>query len=53
LLAGGAWKGTLPQLSGLMQLYELIKAHVFAAERIHGDDTTGDEGGRGTMPQPM
>src|SRR3984885_8761200 len=25
----------------LMPLYELIKAHVFAAERIHGDDTTG------------
>jgi transposase len=24
----------------LMPLYELIKAHVFAAERIHGDDTT-------------
>jgi len=23
-----------------MPLYELIKAHVFAAERIHGDDTT-------------
>jgi transposase len=23
----------------LMPLYELIKAHVFAAERIHGDDT--------------
>jgi hypothetical protein len=21
-------------------LYELIKAHVFAAERVHGDDTT-------------
>jgi len=26
--------------SALMPLYELIKAHVFAAERIHGDDTT-------------
>jgi transposase len=24
----------------LMPLYELVKAHVFAAERIHGDDTT-------------
>jgi transposase len=24
----------------LMPLYEIIKAHVFAAERIHGDDTT-------------
>jgi transposase len=24
----------------LMPLYELIRAHVFAAERIHGDDTT-------------
>jgi transposase len=24
----------------LMLLYEFIKAHVFAAERIHGDDTT-------------
>jgi transposase len=24
----------------LMPVYELIKAHVFAAERIHGDDTT-------------
>ncbi len=24
----------------LMPLYELIKAHVFTAERIHGDDTT-------------
>jgi len=24
----------------LMPLYELIKAHVFCAERIHGDDTT-------------
>jgi transposase len=24
----------------LMPLYELIKAHVFAARRIHGDDTT-------------
>ena len=24
----------------LLPLYELIKAHVFAAERIHGDDTT-------------
>jgi transposase len=24
----------------LMPLYKLIKAHVFAAERIHGDDTT-------------
>jgi transposase len=24
----------------LMPLYELIKAHVFAADRIHGDDTT-------------
>jgi transposase len=24
----------------LMPLYELIKAHVFVAERIHGDDTT-------------
>jgi transposase len=24
----------------LMPLYEMIKAHVFAAERIHGDDTT-------------
>ncbi len=24
----------------LMPLYELTKAHVFAAERIHGDDTT-------------
>ena len=24
----------------LMPLYEVIKAHVFAAERIHGDDTT-------------
>jgi transposase len=24
----------------LMPLYELIKGHVFAAERIHGDDTT-------------
>jgi transposase-like protein len=24
----------------LTPLYELIKAHVFAAERIHGDDTT-------------
>jgi transposase len=23
-----------------MPLYELIKTHVFAAERIHGDDTT-------------
>jgi transposase len=26
--------------ASLMPLYELIKAHVFAAERIHGDDTT-------------
>jgi transposase len=24
----------------LMPIYELIKAHVFAAERVHGDDTT-------------
>ena len=24
----------------LMPLYDLIKAHVFAAERLHGDDTT-------------
>ena len=24
----------------LMPIYELIKAHVFAAQRIHGDDTT-------------
>ena len=24
----------------LMAIYDLIKAHVFAAERIHGDDTT-------------
>jgi Transposase IS66 family len=24
----------------LLPLYELVKAHVFAAERIHGDDTT-------------
>jgi len=24
----------------LMPLYELIKAHVFTAERVHGDDTT-------------
>jgi hypothetical protein len=24
----------------LMPLYELIKAHLFGAERIHGDDTT-------------
>jgi transposase len=24
----------------LMPLYQLIKAHIFAAERIHGDDTT-------------
>src|SRR5580700_3689364 len=24
----------------LMPLYELIKSHVFAAERVHGDDTT-------------
>jgi transposase len=24
----------------LMPIYELIKAHVFAAERLHGDDTT-------------
>jgi transposase len=24
----------------LMPLYELIKVHVFAAERVHGDDTT-------------
>jgi transposase len=26
--------------AALSPLYELIKAHVFAAERIHGDDTT-------------
>jgi transposase len=26
--------------AGLMPLYELIKAHVFSGERIHGDDTT-------------
>jgi len=26
--------------AALMPLYELIKRHVFAAERIHGDDTT-------------
>jgi transposase len=26
--------------AALMPLYELIKAHVFAAARIHGDDTT-------------
>jgi len=26
--------------ASLMPLYELIKSHVFAAERIHGDDTT-------------
>jgi transposase len=26
--------------AALMPLYELIKVHVFAAERIHGDDTT-------------
>ena len=26
--------------ASLTPLYELIKAHVFAAERIHGDDTT-------------
>jgi transposase len=26
--------------TNLLPLYELIKAHVFAAERIHGDDTT-------------
>jgi transposase len=24
----------------LRPLYELIKAHVLAAERVHGDDTT-------------
>ena len=29
-----------PARPTLMPLYELIKAHVFAAERIHGDDTT-------------
>jgi len=27
-------------VAALTPLYELIKAHVFAAERIHGDDTT-------------
>jgi transposase len=26
--------------AALMPLYELIKTHVFAAERIHGDDPT-------------
>jgi hypothetical protein len=26
--------------AALLPLYELIKAHVLAAERIHGDDTT-------------
>ena len=26
--------------AALLPVYELIKAHVFAAERIHGDDTT-------------
>jgi transposase len=26
--------------AALMPIYQLIKAHVFAAERIHGDDTT-------------
>jgi transposase len=26
--------------AALMPIYELIKAHVFAAERLHGDDTT-------------
>jgi hypothetical protein len=26
--------------ASLMALYELIKSHVFAAERVHGDDTT-------------
>ena len=26
--------------AAMLPLYELIKAHVFAAERIHGDDTT-------------
>ena len=26
--------------AGLMPLHELIRAHVFAAQRIHGDDTT-------------
>jgi transposase len=26
--------------AALLPLYELVKAHVFAAERIHGDDTT-------------
>ena len=25
--------------AALLPLYELIKAHVFAAERIHGDET--------------
>ena len=29
-----------PARPTLTPLYELIKAHVFAAERIHGDDTT-------------
>jgi hypothetical protein len=26
--------------AALLPLYELIKAHVFAAKRIHGDETT-------------
>jgi len=36
-----------PGAAALLPLAELIKAHVFAAERIHGDDTTGAGAGPG------
>src|SRR6476646_10939599 len=34
----------------LKPLYELIRAHVFAGERIHGDDTTRAGVGKGEDP---
>ena len=33
-----------------MPLYEIIKAHVFAAARNHGDDTTVPGAGEGEDP---
>jgi hypothetical protein len=36
----------------LTPLYELIKTHVFAAERGHGDDTTVPPAGEGEDPHP-
>jgi hypothetical protein len=37
----------------LTPLYELIKTHVFAAERGHGDDTTVPPAGEGEDPHPV